>query len=93
MDISLPYDHPGNAVGLCDVEKGYYGVMCTACLPGYKRSSTTGCEKCENTETIRVVVIMTAMTIVVCYLIQATLKGAEKASDASVFNKILMNHL
>ena len=39
-DPKLDFTVPGNAVGLCAVEKGYYGVLCTACMPGFKRKDT-----------------------------------------------------
>ena len=93
MDIDLPFDYPGNAVGLCDTENGYYGVMCTACLPGFKKSGQFECEVCGSGETIRVVIIMVSMVIGLCVMINFTLKGAVKGSESSVFNKILMNHL
>ena len=50
---------------------------------------------CKADEVVKVAVIMTAMTIVVVVLVRATLKAAaaEKPSDSSVFNKILLNHL
>ena len=93
MDVTLPYDAPGNANGLCDTENGYYGVMCTACLPGYKRAGTLKCEKCQDTELLKIIIIMLGLVIGLCILIRTTLKGAVKESDSSVFNKILMNHL
>ena len=67
--------------------------MCTACLPGFKRKGTLKCEKCEESEMIRIIVIMLGLVIGLCILINSTIKGALKASDSSVFNKILMNHL
>ena len=93
MDQNLAFDYPGNAVGLCDTSKGYYGVMCTACLPGFKRSGIASCEKCESSEIIRVILIFIGLITGLCFLVRATLKSAVKGSDSSVFNKILMNHL
>ena len=93
MDTSLPYDAPGNANGLCDTENGYYGVMCTACLPGFKRSGVLKCEKCTSTELFRILAVIVGLVFGVCLLVKMTIAGAEKESDSSVFNKILMNHL
>lgn len=67
--------------------------MCTSCLPGFKRAGLVRCEKCQETEYIRVIIIMLSMTIGICFLVRVTIRGAVKASDSSVFNKILMNHL
>ena len=93
MDITLPYDFEGNAVGLCDSDNGYYGVMCTACLPGFKRSGVSSCEVCGSTETFRVVAIMISMVVGLCMMVNVTLKSAVRGSESAVFNKIFMNHL
>lgn len=79
MDTELPYDAPGNANGLCDVKKGYYGVMCTACLPGFKRSGLLNCEPCKSAELLNIIVIMAGLIIGVCLLVyMTTIKGTEK---------------
>jgi len=93
MDTSLPYDHYGNAFGLCDSENGFYGVMCTACLPGYKREGVASCTKCEDSELLKIIFIVCGLLLGICLLVRVTIKGALKASDSTVFNKILMNHL
>ena len=93
MDTSLPYDYPGNQLGLCDIENGYYGVMCTACLPGYKRAPPFDCEICGSGELLKTMLIMVGMLFGVVFLVRSTLKGALKASNSSVFYKIMMNHL
>jgi len=67
--------------------------MCTSCLPGFKRAGLTGCETCADSELIKIVIIMVSMVAGVTMLVRVTIKGAVKASDSSVFNKILMNHL
>ena len=36
---------------------------------------------------------MVSMTIGICLLVRVTIRGAVKASDSSVFNNSLMNHL
>ena len=94
MDTSLPFDYPGNPFGLCDTENGYYGVMCTSCLPGYKKSGLSECELCTDGEYYKVAIIMVGMTFGLCFLVRTTLKGAvSKEANSSVFNKIIMNHL
>jgi len=84
--------HPGNAVGLCNETAGYYGVLCTACLPGYKRSDTYSCEPCGEGEIFRTLIIMVFLVIGLCVLVKVTLAGAVNNNTHSVFNKILMNH-
>jgi hypothetical protein len=37
MNAKMPPLMEGNLVGLCDKENGYSGVLCSACLPGFKR--------------------------------------------------------
>jgi hypothetical protein len=39
-------DIPGNLVGRCDVALGFYGVMCSMCLPGYIAGEGPKCTKC-----------------------------------------------
>jgi hypothetical protein len=31
-----------------DCKDGLYGVLCTACMPGYSRSGDYGCTKCPS---------------------------------------------
>ena len=93
MDTSLPYDYPGNQVGICDHENGYYGVFCTSCLPGYKKVPPFDCTECKSTELLSTILIMCAMVFGMTFLVRSTLKGAVKASNSSVFYKIMMNHL
>lgn len=92
MDITKSFDYPGNANGLCDTENGHYGVMCTACLPGFKKSGQFSCAECTSSEMIRVVIIVVSMVVGLCVMVKYALKGAVKGSEQSVFNKILMNH-
>ena len=42
-DGKLPEEQPGNAVGLCDIDNGYHGVICASCLPGFKRKGKFEC--------------------------------------------------
>jgi len=93
-DITLSIDEPGNAVGLCAVENGYYGVLCTACMPGFKRSDTFNCDKCMHIEPYFTAGAFLILTVGLCYLIKSTIEGAANANNThSVFNKILMNHM
>ena len=93
MDPLLPFDYPGNAVGLCDTENGMYGVMCTACLPDFKPDGANVCAPCQKTEIVRVILIMGGMTLALCFAVRGVIKGALKESSSSAFNKIMMNHL
>ena len=43
MNQELPEEQPGNAVGLCDIDNGYHGVICASCLPGFKRKGKFEC--------------------------------------------------
>jgi hypothetical protein len=84
----------GNAVGLCAVEDGYYGVLCSACMPGFKRKDTFGCDKCMHIEPYLTVGAFIIMIVGLSFLINSTIKGAASANNThSVFNKILMNHM
>jgi hypothetical protein len=93
-DITLPMDEPGNAVGLCAIEEGYYGVLCSACLPGFKRSGVFECDRCQNIEPYLIAIAFLLIIVGICILIKSTIDGAAKANNThSVFNKILMNHM
>mgnify|MGYP006950275311 CR=1 FL=1 len=93
-DKTLSMDEPGNAVGLCNVESGYHGVLCTACLPGFKRSDTFDCDRCLIVEPYFTAGAFLILTVGLCVLINSTIKGAAAANNThSVFNKILMNHM
>ena len=92
MDENLPYDFPGNANGLCEIDKGYYGVMCTACKPGFKREGLTDCKECSKQEIVNTSLLVGAMLIVIIIVVNTTIKGAVQDSESSVFNKVLMNH-
>jgi hypothetical protein len=91
---ALPFYAPGNAVGLCDVENGYYGVLCSACLPGFKRRDTFNCEKCTDSEPYYTAGAFLFITVALSYIISSLISGAAEANNThSVFNKILMNHM
>ena len=90
----LPQDYPGNAVGLCNTDAGYYGVLCSACLPTFKRSGLFECDACLEIEPYFTVGAFIILTVAVCGLVTMTINGAASANNThSVFNKILMNHM
>lgn len=93
MDKNLPQDFPGNAVGLCNTTEGYYGALCSGCLPGYKRVDTFGCAPCSPYQIYITIVIFTLLLFGLSFLIKGTLANAKKDNTHSVFNKILMNHM
>jgi hypothetical protein len=94
MNINLPILTPGNQVGMCNVREGYYGTLCSACMPGYKREGNFSCEKCQPHQIYIMGGVFFTMIFVLCFLIRSTINGADKANNThSVFNKILMNHM
>lgn len=79
---------------MCAIEKGYYGVLCSACLPGYKRTDIYSCTACTPYEPYYTALAFVLITIGLSYLIKSTIDGAASANNThSVFNKILMNHM
>lgn len=82
-----------NPVGDCS--DGYYGALCTSCLPGYSRSGDYKCNQCPNgnTNIIRISGIMALLLVAIIFLVRATLNSAVKKSIHSIYNKIFLNHL
>ena len=82
-----------NPVGDCEV--GYYGAFCSACMPGYSRSGSYGCEKCPNPakNLSRLIGIIILFILGVGLLVRSTINGATKKNTHSVYTKIIMNHL
>ena len=84
----------GNALGLCDDELGYYGVMCSMCLPGY-REYKGKCSKCNYA----IDKYITAGTLIIfilliVFMVKNVLKSAIKENTTtSVMSKILVNHM
>ena len=93
MNPDLAQDYPGNAVGLCDTESGYYGALCSACLPGYKRHGAFACVECSDSQLYSTMGIFFALVVALVFLVKGTLGNARKDNTHSVFSKILMNHL
>ena len=87
----MPTDY--NPVGDC--AEGYYGALCSACLPGYSRSGNYGCSKCPSSlkNLFRIIGILIIVVLVVVYMVYSTLKGATKMNLSSVYIKIFTNHL
>lgn len=82
-----------NPVGDC--LDGYYGALCSACMPGYSRSGDYGCKVCPKPalNLLRIIGIMILVIIGVALLVKSTINGAVKKNTHSVYSKILMNHL
>ena len=82
-----------NPVGDCS--EGYYGALCSACMPEYSRSGSYACKKCPSAilNLLRIGGIMVLMVLGVVFMVRSTLGGANKKNVHSVYTKILMNHL
>lgn len=70
-----PNDNP---VGDC--AEGYYGALCSACMPGYSRSGTYECKACPAAlpNLLRILGILLAMVIGIGFFVKSTLDGASK---------------
>lgn len=94
MNEKMPLNMTGNLLGLCDKENGYSGVLCSACLPGYKRQGNFECSKCTKLEVLFIVGSFVLIGIGLCILVKTIIQGAASANNTySVFTKILMNHM
>ena len=87
----IPPDY--NPVGDCAT--GYYGALCSACMPGYQRSGSYGCSECQAAYLIilRIGGIIILMGAGIGFLINYTLSSASRKNTHSVYLKIFMNHL
>jgi len=74
---------------------GYYGALCSSCMPKTSRSDSYECEACpdEIYNILRISGIMIALTFGLVMLVKSTLAGAVKKNTHSVLMKILMNHM
>ena len=88
--MTNPYPNP---VGNCS--EGYYGALCSACMPGYARSGSYGCSKCpaDLPNLLRILGIMIAAIGAVGYMVRGTINSAGKKNTHSVYFKIFLNHL
>ena len=94
MDIDKPEDFPGNAVGRCDLNNGYHGVLCSSCLPTYKRSGANSCQACYKYEGLWLACILLLVIVGFTLMVRAVLASSEREENPrSVFGKILLNHL
>jgi len=69
--IKLGYNATGNCA------EGYYGALCSACLPTFSRSGSYGCEKCDSIEAnaIRMTGIIMLLILAVVFLVKSTIEG------------------
>jgi len=82
------------AVGVCNTTAGYYGALCSGCLPGFKRQGLTKCKPCsEKYEIYFTAATLLVFIVALVLLVKITIDGAEKEDMQSVFNKVMMNHL
>jgi len=82
------------SVGVCNTTAGYYGALCSGCLPGFKRDDFFKCKKCSDKyELIFTVTTLGVFFILLFLLTRYTINGAENEDMQSVFNKVMMNHL
>ena len=74
---------------------GYYGALCSSCMPGFARSGKYGCSPCpEPARNIsRITGLLLLVVFAVAFLVRSTLAGATQKNTHSVYTKILMNHL
>lgn len=96
MDPLLSDEVPGNAVGRCNTEAGYHGVICSSCLPGFKRSGTSSyeCQACYKYELVWIIFVLALVIIGFTVMVKAVLASAlAEENTQSVFGKILLNHL
>jgi hypothetical protein len=86
-------DIPGNLVGRCNYEEGFYGVLCSMCLPGYITKGAQ-CTKCDySIELYKMLGIFFLLLGCLVSLVKKTIEGATQENTHSVLTKILMNHL
>lgn len=76
-DINITYAK--RAVGVCNTTAGYSGALCSACLPGFKRSGLTGCKKCSDKYEIYFTMATLVVFVVgIVLFVKITIDGAEK---------------
>ncbi len=61
------------AVGTC--ADGYYGALCSSCMPGYARSDKHGCGKCPSPilNFLRILGLMSIIILAIGILVKNTL--------------------
>lgn len=60
-----------------DCQEGYYGALCSACMPGFARSGSFGCIKCPDPaiNILRISSLFLLLIIAICLLVKSTLSG------------------
>ena len=82
------------AVGVCNTTAGYYGALCSGCLPGFKRQGLTKCKPCsEKYEIYFTGATLLVFVVALVLMVKLIIEGAEKEDMQSVFTKVMMNHL
>jgi hypothetical protein len=67
------------AVGVCNTTAGYYGALCSGCLPGFKRQGLTKCKACSSRyETFFTTATLVVFLIALVVLVKVIIEGAEK---------------
>ncbi|CDW81646.1 UNKNOWN [Stylonychia lemnae] len=82
-----------NILGECS--KGYRGVLCADCEIGFSRDNDFQCSFCPIPflNSLRLLAILTAVVILVVFMIRSSLNGAMDANNVtSIYLKILLNH-
>jgi hypothetical protein len=84
-----------NPTGNC--AEGYYGALCSACVPGWHKQDKHGCARCESPEwnLIRMAGVMALMILIIVFLVRSTIQeeNQKRRQTHSVFIKIMMNHM
>ena len=83
-----------NSWGQCFT--GYQGKLCADCKAGFSRTGDYEWGKCPDPvwNIIRIVLVMTGVTVGLVILIKSTLAGAlQRKNIQSVYIKLMMNHL
>ena len=84
-----------NATGNC--KEGYYGALCSACIPGYYKNGNE-CSVCSDSRynIVKSIFMFIGGSLFVTVLVKGTMvspDGKQSKNTHSVFIKILMNHM
>ncbi|TNV88247.1 hypothetical protein FGO68_gene13755 [Halteria grandinella] len=93
-DVCLGWVSPDyNPMGAC--AKGYSGVLCAECEPGYSLTGLAKCAKCPDmvSNVIKLSGMMLLIIGIFTFMVRSTLNSATQPKNTtSVYMKILMNH-
>ena len=81
MDTELPESYPGNPVGRCDLDAGYHGVICSSCLPGFKRSGANECTRCYKYEGLFISGVLIGVIVAFTFTVRAVIKSSIKEDN------------